>query len=323
MIDWRPSAGLENLKIRADLLRRTRDFFFARSVLEVETPILSRGATVDPQIESLQVRIQGFARVHYLGTSPEFAMKRLLAAGAGDIFQICKVFRDGELGRWHQPEFTLLEWYRLGFDDERLMVEVDALVRELLAPQRALLPMKRLAYAEALANHAGVNMHSDSDAQLSRTAHELGIDYRGEPDRNALLDLLMGMIVGPRLGHDGPTFVVDYPVSQASLARIKSPANEPNPVAARFELYLEGLELANGFHELADAAEQRQRFESDLAERLRTGKPVPPMDEHLLAALSSGMPDCAGVALGMDRLIAIAANATALGSVLSFDSERA
>ena len=316
--DWRPAATLAALRTRARMLADAREYFAARGVLEVETPVLSAAAVSDPQIESLTTCVAGRPRPLYLGTSPEFPMKRLLAAGSGDIYQICKVFRDGEQGRWHNPEFTLIEWYRVGFDDAALMNDVEGLVTQLFAPHRSLLPAERLTYADALRRHAGVDAHHDDDAAFERAAVNHGIICPSELDRDAKLDLLMGAVVGPRLGRDRPCFVCDYPASQASLARLKRglPA-----VAARFELYLDGIELANGFHELANAREQRARFVQDLATRRARGQAEIPLDERLLAALQAGMPDCAGVALGFDRLVAVACGAGRLSEVMAFTIE--
>ncbi len=318
--DWRPTADLAALRQRATLLARAREFFAARAVLEVETPILSSAAPSDPQIEPLATRIAGLPGARYLGSSPEFAMKRLLAAGSGDIYQICKVFRDGERGRWHNPEFTLIEWYRLGLDDGALMTEVEALAAWLLAPLRPLPPAERLTYAEALRRHAGVDAHTASDAELEAAARRAGVDCPAGLDRDGKLDLLMGFVAGPRLGVERPCFICEYPASQASLARLK-PGSPP--VAARFEFYLDGIELANGFHELAHAGEQRERFMRDLAARRSRGRATPPIDERLLAALRAGMPDCAGVALGFDRLAAIALGVQRLGAAMAFDIDHA
>jgi lysyl-tRNA synthetase class 2 len=317
---WHPSARHAALRRRAVLIARLRNFFASRAVLEVETPILSAAAVSDPQIASLSTRVQGLAGARYLSTSPEFPMKRLLASGIGDIYQLCKVFRDGEIGRWHNPEFTMLEWYRLGFDDEALMSEVDELLRELLSPERALPPAEHLSYAESIRRHAGVDPDTCSDIDLGRAAEAQGIACDSSLDRNAKLDLLMGFVVGPKLGAERPCFIRDYPASQASLARLK-PGSPP--VAARFELYLDGIELANGFHELSDAAEQRRRFTRDLATRRERAQPEPPIDENLLSALAAGMPDCAGVALGFDRLVAIALKAERLSDALSFTIDNA
>ena len=318
--DWRPTATLSTLRERARMLASLREFFAKRAVLEVDTPILSAAAVSDPQIESLATRVAGMPGSRYLHTSPEYSMKRLLAAGSGDIFQVCKVFRDGERGRWHNPEFTLVEWYRLGFDDAALMTEVEALASKLLAPHRGLEPAERLTYAEALRRYAGVDAHADSETELERAAAAQGVAAPLGLDRDAKLDLLMGLVVGPRLGRERPCFIVDYPASQASLARLK--VGSPT-VAARFEFYLDGIELANGFHELANADEQRARFVRDLATRRARGQVEPPVDERLIAALGSGMPDCAGVALGFDRLVATALGMDSLPEAISFSIDNA
>jgi elongation factor P--(R)-beta-lysine ligase len=297
------------------MLTRARAFFEHRGVTEVETPILSAAAVSDPQIESLVTQIAGLPGCSYLCPSPEYAMKRLLAAGSGDIYQICKVFRDAEHGRWHNPEFTMIEWYRVGLDDAGLMSEVEALIAELLAPARTLGVAERLSYSDALRRHAGVDAFDATEDELLDAARSHGIHCDAQLDRNAKLDLLMGLIVGPRLGRGNPCFVCDYPATQAALARLKP--GLPS-VAARFELYLDGLELANGFHELARPEEQRARFMEDLSLRRMRGQVQPPLDENFLAALMSGLPDCAGVALGFDRLVAIALGADKLADAMTF-----
>jgi lysyl-tRNA synthetase class 2 len=319
-MNWRPTASLSALQRRAAMLSAAREFFAQRAVLEVETPILSAAAASDPQLESLATRIAGIPHEFYLHTSPEYAMKRLLAAGSGDIYQVCKVFRDAERGRWHNPEFTLIEWYRLGLDDAALMDEVEALVAALLQPVRQLARAERLSYASALEQHAGVDAFKSSDRDLNAAALRHGIVCDAHLDRDAMLDLLMGLIVGPQLGRTRPCFICDYPASQAALARIKPglPA-----VAARFELYLDGVELANGFHELQDAAEQRRRFSHDLSVRAERNLPGRPLDERLLAALQTGLPECAGVALGFDRLVALALQADALAGAMAFNIDNA
>jgi lysyl-tRNA synthetase class 2 len=317
---WRPTASHPALQLRATLLARAREFFAQRRVLEVETPILSAAAVSDPQVESLTTGVAGMEGRFYLSTSPEHPMKRLLAAGSGDIYQVCKVFRDAERGRWHNPEFTMIEWYRRGFDDAALMTEVEELVARLLAPQRILARAERLTYAAALQRHAGIDAHSAGDDELTAAVVRHGVACCADLERDAKLDLLMALVAGPQLGRGNPCFICDYPASQASLARLK-PGSPP--VAARFELYLDGVELANGFHELSDPAEQRQRFARDLAVRRARDQIQPPLDEHLLAALEAGVPDCAGVALGFDRLVAIALGAARLSDAMAFTIENA
>jgi lysyl-tRNA synthetase class 2 len=302
------------------MLSAARAFFNERGVLEVETPILSAAAVSDPQIESLATQIAGLPGRRYLCPSPEYAMKRLLAAGSGDIYQICKVFRDAERGRWHNPEFTMIEWYRVGLDEAALMDEVEALIGRLLAPTRVLRAAERLSYAAALQRHAGVDAFGSSEDELLEAAGRHGIHCDADLDRDAKLDLLMGLIVGPRLGRGNPCFVCDYPASQAALARLKPGLPQ---VAARFEMYLDGLELANGFHELVQPREQRARFMHDLALRSERGQVQAPLDENFLAALESGLPDCAGVALGFDRLVAIALGANQLSDAMAFSIDNA
>ena len=308
------------LRRRAALLARTREFFAAHGVLEVETPLLGAAGPSDPQIESMVTQVTGMRERLFLGTSPEFHMKRLLAAGSGDTYQLCKAFRDAERGRWHNPEFTLLEWYRAGFDDAAMMGEVEQLIARVLAPEHELPPAEHLTYAEALRRHAAVDANTASERDLTDAAAAHGIHCKAGLDRDAMLDLLMGFVVGPCLGRDRPCFVRDYPASQAALARLKPGLP---PVAARFELYLDGIELANGFHELANASEQRERFVRDLAIRRDRGQAQPPVDERLLAALAAGIPDCSGVALGFDRLVAIALKATSLSQAMAFSIDNA
>ncbi|MEW7976333.1 MAG: EF-P lysine aminoacylase EpmA [Candidatus Sedimenticola endophacoides] len=323
--DWRPAAPLERLRERAALLAGIRDFFLRAGVLEVETPVCSVGANTDPHIESMATRYRGPGAARgvtlYLHTSPEFAMKRLLAAGSGPIYQICRVFRDSEAGRLHNPEFTMLEWYRPGFDHHRLMDEVAALLSHLLPRP---LPVQRISYGELFQRELGVDPHVSTADRLRALAVAQGIGGAQAldlTDRDAWLDLLMSHCIEPGLGRGTLCFVYDYPASQASLARIARDGT--HPVAERFELYMEGVELANGFHELADPLEQRHRFEADLEWREGAGLPRMPMDERLLAALEAGLPSCAGVALGVDRLLMCLCGARHIEQVLAFPLERA
>lgn len=319
---WEPSAPLEKLKERARILQGIRAFFAERGVLEVETPTLSAAALTEPAIDSFVTRYTGPGHANgltlYLHTSPEFPMKRLLAAGSGPIFQIGKVFRQGEAGRRHNPEFTLLEWYRPGLDHHRLMDEVEALVAPILGVSAQ---AERLGYRDAFLRHVGLDPLSASLEELCAVARQLGVgDMDFGEERDTWLDLILSHSVEPHLGKDGLCFLTDYPASQAALARL----NPDNPaVAERFELYFQGVELANGFHELGDSAEQRSRFEHELEERAVQGRETPPMDERLLAALESGLPDCAGVALGVDRLVMLAVGAVSLEEVIAFPLERA
>ena len=306
---WQPSADLEMLKARAELYGSVRAFFLARGVLEVETPILSAHATVDRHIESFSTRHGG-----WLQTSPEFAMKRLLCAGSGPIYQICRVFRREEAGRHHNPEFTMLEWYRPGFDHHRLMDEVEALVR---VAGVASTPFERLSYRQAFQRYAGLDPFSAPLEQLVGVARFDGDAGPQAQERDFWLDLIMADVVGPQLGLEAPVFLYDFPASQAALARV----NEGR--ALRFELFWKGIELANGFHELADASEQRRRFESDQQWRAANGRDVPPYDRHLVAALCAGLPDCAGVALGLDRLLMLLRGAPRLSATLAFAADRA
>jgi lysyl-tRNA synthetase class 2 len=308
------------MRRRADLLARLRRFFAARGVLEVETPLLSVATVPDLHLHSLSCRLDapGAPRRLYLQTSPEFAMKRLLAAGSGAIYQICKAFRDGEAGAAHNPEFTMLEWYRPGLDHHALMDEVDALLADVLGTP----PAARQTYAGAFERALGIDPHRASPTELRQAAAAGGVELAGaEPeDADGWLYLLMSHLVEPGLGRGRPSFVYDFPASQAALARVRP--GDP-PLAERFEVYCEGVELANGFHELTRADEQRRRFEADLARRRSAGRDAVPIDERLLAALAAGLPDCAGVALGVDRLLMLAAGVRDLRQVISFPIDRA
>lgn len=312
---WRPAARFEALRARAQLLRRIRQFFDEREVLEVETPVISIAGTVDRHIDSLEVPGAG-----WLQTSPEFPMKRLLAAGSGPIWQLARVFRAGERGRLHNPEFTMLEWYRPGWDHHRLMDELIELLSACGGPDGA----QRLDYAGAFAAADLPDPHRASVTELAAAAaaalpsvpDSLG---READDRGAWLDLLFDGVVVPALG-ESPVLIHDFPAEQAALARVRP--GEP-PLAERFELIWQGLELANGFHELTDAAEQRRRFDTDRAWRLAQGRETPPVDGQMLAALEHGLPDCAGVAVGIDRLLMCLTGAQHIDEVLAFPVDRA
>lgn len=316
---WRPTASLANVKLRAGLLKKARAFFEARGVLEVDTPAVSHSGATDRHLASFRVESAHSSHL-YLHTSPEFPMKRLLAAGAGDIWQLCKVFRDGEAGRWHNPEFSMLEWYRLGFDQHRLMREVAELTSELLP--MAASKVEYLTYREVFLQHAALDPFNAGKRDCMRVLQESGrcVPAEGDLDYDGWLDLVAAEVVYPKLGWQGLSFIYDYPASQAALARIRPGAPA---VAERFEAFCQGMELVNGFHELADDDEQRRRFEADREYRRTQGLPDMPLDENLLAALQHGLPDCAGVALGFDRLVMLAAGAQSIDEVIAFPFERA
>jgi lysyl-tRNA synthetase class 2 len=317
--DWRPTAALEALRLRAQLLGRARAYFDRTGALEVATPVLVRAAVTDVHLESLEVRRSDGTRVGFLHTSPEYAMKRLLCAGAPDIYQVAHVFREGERGRRHNPEFTMIEWYRLGVDHRALMRDVEALLRALLEPQRPVGPTVHVTYAQAFESALGVDPLSAATGEIEAALRNARIDVpaalRG--DRDGLLDLGMAAYVTARFADDRITFVRDFPASQAALARVAG------SVAARFEAFWGGLELANGFHELGDAPEQARRFASDAATRRERGQPAREADQAFLAALAAGLPECAGVALGFDRAVMVAAGAGRIDDVVAFPIERA
>lgn len=326
--DWRPTASLAALKLRATLLDRIRAYFSTQGVLEVDTPVLSAAGATDPAIRSFTTAYHGpgpgrgsEARL-YLHTSPEFPMKRLLAAGSGSIYQLCKTFRDGESGSNHNPEFTLLEWYRTGFDHFDLMDDVERLLRAVLDGILALESVDHWTYRDLFLEITGMDPFTAPVRDMRAVLQEHGLhDPVGltADDRDAWLDLLMTHVIEPRLG-PGLVFIRDYPASQAALARLRP--GQP-AVAARFEAYLGGIELANGFHELTDAAEQRQRFEKDNTRRVALGLEPVAIDEKLLAAMLNGLPDCAGVALGVDRLLMAATQAESIDATLAFSLSNA
>lgn len=313
--DWQPNAAKEALEQRAHILTTLRQFFAERGVLEVDTPLLSHATVTDPHVMGIPVPYQN--QMLYLQTSPEYAMKRLLANGSGPIYQICKAFRQGDLGKLHNPEFTMLEWYRPGFDHHDLMDEMDVLLQIILKTPSA----ERLTYADMFKKFLGINPHlARLDELIECAAHYVPSFTDKLSDGNAWLDLLMTHCIEPQLGKDRPLFIYDFPISQAALAKIRQ---ETPPVASRFEVYFKGIELANGFHELQQVEEQRKRFQGDLAYRTQHGLPLVPLDERFLASLQHGIPDCSGVALGIDRLVMLALGKTSLSDVMSFVFERA
>jgi elongation factor P--(R)-beta-lysine ligase len=318
---WRPTATVATLRLRAQLLAATRRFFAERRVLEVDTPSLVRRAVSEPHLHSAEVRLPGRSDPLFLTTSPEYAMKRLLAAGCPDIYQMGHVVRGAELSRLHNPEFTLIEWYRLGFDLRELMLETAELARELLGlPADA--PLQSLSYVEAFERALGADPMLLPDEQLRRLAATHGLDapLAQRCTRDELLDWLMAVAVGARLGGEQLCCLHHYPASQAALARL-DPLDQR--FALRFELYYRGVELANGFEELADALEQRSRFQAEQHERQRRALPVHELDERLLEALEHGLPAVAGVALGFDRALMLRIGASDIRSVLAFPTDRA
>ncbi|MGJ3354029.1 elongation factor P--(R)-beta-lysine ligase [Providencia sp. Je.9.19] len=315
--NWQPTAPIANLLQRAKIIAEIRRFFADRCVLEVETPAMSQATVTDVHLVPFETRFVGPGAAQginlYLMTSPEYHMKRLLAAGSGPIYQLCRSFRNEEAGRHHNPEFTMLEWYRPHFDMYRLINEVDDLLQQVLDCESAEL----LSYQQAFLRHLDIDPLSAEKSELREVAARLDLSNiaEQETDKDALLQLLFVMGVEPHIGKDKPVVVYHFPATQASLAVIST---EDHRVAERFEVYYKGMELANGFHELTDASEQRQRFEQDNRKRAALGLPIQPIDEHLLSALTHGLPDCSGIAVGVDRLIMIALNAAKISDVIAF-----
>jgi lysyl-tRNA synthetase class 2 len=320
-MNWRPTASLPTLRLRAELLAATRGFFAARGVLEVDTPALVRHAVTDRHIHSAQVQLPGHDAPLFLHSSPEYAMKRLLAAGSGDIYQIAHVFRGEESSRLHNAEFTLIEWYRCGYSMQQLMREVAQLAALLLElPGDA--PFELQSYQQAFVRALDCDPLAATDDALRALAQRHGLDAQlaARCQRDELLDWLMGSVVGPGLGGEQLCFVHRYPASQAALARLDG---DDARVALRFELYYRGIELANGFEELTDAGQQRERFQADRAQRLGCGLPAPEIDQALLDALAAGLPPVAGVAMGFDRLLLLRSGERELAAVLAFPLDRA
>lgn len=310
---WQPSASKKNLQARAKIIQAIRQFFIDRDVLEVETPVLAQHTVSDPYLDSVSATVS--QQTYFLQTSPEYHMKRLLCANIGSIFQICKSFRVDEKGSLHNPEFTMLEWYRVGFDHHQLMDEMDELLQNILNCSSA----QRFTYQTVFQKIVNIDPLATNINELITCAEKKGINDPGLGDSiDDWLMLLFSYCIEPEL--QALTFVYDFPASQSALARVNS--QDPR-VSDRFEVYFKGIELANGFHELADSAEQRQRFVKNNQTRQAMNKPQMQIDEWFLSALENGLPDCAGVALGVDRLVMLALQETHLADVLSFDFERA
>jgi lysyl-tRNA synthetase class 2 len=312
--NWRPAADPANLKARACLLQDIREFFASLGVMEVETPLISRAGNTDPGIHSIKTDSGA-----YLRTSPEFALKRLLASGSGDIYELGRVFRAGESGRAHNPEFTMLEWYRNGFSYQELMDEVAALVKHCGRGKFDQWRIEKLSYRELFLRHLEIDPFSADTADLSVAASRHGIDDI-ELERKQWLDLLIGAVIQPALPGHCLTFVSDFPADQAALARVRDTSP---PVAERFELYLGRTELADGYQELTDAVEQQLRFNTENALRKKRGQAKCELDHHLIRALEHGLPECAGVALGVDRLLMAVCGAGTINEVTAFPFSRA
>jgi elongation factor P--(R)-beta-lysine ligase len=323
-MDWQPSCSLELLRLRTQTLQKIRRFFAERNVLEVETPLLCSAIGTDPNLDffTTDYQLPPAQRTLFLQTSPEFAMKRLLASGSGSIFQICKAFRNGESGRFHNPEFTLLEWYREGFNLPQLMDEVDELTA-LLFGQNPLQTTQRISYQALFQQYTGLNALVFSYEDYADYAHSSGLI-----DAIALcghghvlwLDFIFSHQVQPHLGHNALCMVHGYPACMSSLARI----NQGNPaIADRFELFINGVELGNGYYELSDVKEQECRFDKEIALRQASNRPAVTKDERLLSALETGLPDCSGIAIGLDRLLMLLSNSATIDDVLAFSISKA
>ncbi|WP_420934952.1 elongation factor P--(R)-beta-lysine ligase [Alteromonas sp. A081] len=320
---WQPTTTHKTRVARAELLRQIRAFFHSRDVLEVETPVLSAGTVTDEHLDAFNTEFlyanTGKPVSLFLQTSPEYAMKRLLCAQSGAIYQIGKAFRHEGEGRWHNPEFTMLEWYRPGFDHFMLMKEVDDLLHEVLG---AISDSDMITYQNAFITYLGIDPLNSSARSIHQKMLEcdIDIDAMEHLSKDSQLQLLFSYCIEPKIGIQAPCFVYDFPASQAALAKI-SPSD--SRVAERFEVYFKGIELANGFNELSEPAEQRARFEQDNKKRALSGLPEKPLDEHFLQALASGLPECAGVALGIDRLLMLKTGVSHIQDVINFPVSRA
>jgi len=322
MKDWKPTANLKALRLRAQLYALIRKYFAERNVLEVETPVLSSAGNTDPNIESFQLQFVGPKTAgvgqRWLQTPPEFPFKRLVAAGIGDCYELGRVFRKGEAGRRHNPEFTMLEWYRVGWTHHQLMDECAELVKQALHLVNRRATVRDISFRQLYQDSFGFDPLTATEAELRGPLAVYDIDPQGL-GRDDWLDLLMTHLIQPSLPANRILMVFDYPASQCALAKIR--AGEP-AVAERFELFVGPLELANGYHELVDAGEQRERFGRDLATRQKRAAVQPPVDERLLSGLAK-LPACSGVALGVDRLLMAMLGTEKIGDVIAFPFDRA
>jgi len=323
--NWRPTCSIEMMRLRAQLLADIRQFFSSRTVLEVETPVLSHSSGTDPQLDFFKTDYCSSPLVQtlFLQTSPEFAMKRLIAAGSGSIYQIAKAFRNGESGRFHNPEFTLLEWYRVGFTLPQLMDEITELMAVLFSGQSALSAAQRFSYQDIFERHTGLNpleFSYKSYCDYVQNSHmPEAMDICGY-DHSLWLDFIFTHHVQPYLGENSVCMVYGYPACQSSLARI----NERNSqISDRVEVFIKGIELGNGYYELTDAKEQGKRFDGEQAIRQQRNRPVSVKDMHLIEALEAGLPECSGMAIGLDRLLMLLTNSSTIEDVLNFPISRA
>ncbi len=294
--DWEPISSEYGLEVRAKLYCQIRNFFAARDVLEIETPIIQSFAVSDLNIES--IKVQDIGSEFFLHTSPEYAMKRMLAFFKRDIYQLCKVFRAGEIGRYHHFEFTMLEWYRMGCDYKKLMHEVDELIKFVLNDQIKLAETEFITYQDTFIKYCEIDPWQASQAEYIHACQQANISLTEKLSTQGYQELLLDQVIAPQLPKNQLTFIYDFPKQQAALAKINQ-----HGVAERFELYFGTIELANGFQELTDADEQFERFKSDNIKRKQNNKKQVDIDMKFIDALQAGLPDCAGVALGVDRLL--------------------
>ncbi|MFA3791706.1 elongation factor P--(R)-beta-lysine ligase [Aliiglaciecola sp. SL4] len=321
-VNWRPTATIQTLKKRAEINTQIREFFAHRNVLEVETPVLAHASVTDIHLQGFCTQFNSPLKPEteslFLQTSPEFAMKRLLCAGSGSIFQLCKSFRNEESGKHHNPEFTMLEWYRVDFNSSQLIDEIDELLQKILKTD----PLDRHTYQQAFLTYCDIDPLNCTLKDLKRKAEYFGFANiaQHETSKDVLLQLLCSQVVEPKIGRVKPVAITDFPASQAALARIKQ--DDPR-VAERFEIYFKGLELANGYYELSDVKEQLSRFKNDNQVRQQSGLTEIGLDEHFMAAMENGLPDCSGVALGVDRLVMIACEVQNIDQVMSFSIDNA
>ena len=314
--DWRPGASRHAIEMRARLLADIRAFMDERGILEVETPVLSRAGTSDPNIRSMATESR---HRRYLRTSPEYALKRLLASGHQHIYELGRVFRAGEYGRHHNPEFTMLEWYRVGVGYRELAAEVLELIRACGAGSCDRWQQQWFSYRDVFIQHVGLDPWYCTESELAGCAAERGI-AAANLEQSQWLDLLFAEVVQPALPGESLNVVHDFLPEQAALARIRP--DDP-PVAERFEVFIGQMEVANGYQELTDPDEQLRRFQRENRMRELLGEDVAPIDSRLIAALRHGLPDCSGVALGVDRLLMSMLKLERIGAVLAFDAERA